>query len=78
MDDVLGWIKNLGVRPEYRRRGIGTALLGQVFAEFKRRGCKRVELGVDSANETRATALYERVGMRPAQRFDFYAKRLSE
>jgi hypothetical protein len=31
----------------------------------------------DGANETRATALYERVGMHPAQKFDFYAKRLS-
>jgi ribosomal protein S18 acetylase RimI-like enzyme len=36
-----------------------------------------VELGVDSTNETRATALYERIGMRPGRRFDFYAKRLS-
>jgi mycothiol synthase len=77
VDELLGWIKNLGVRPGYRRRGIGTALLRRAFAEFKRRGRERVELGVDSANETRATALYERVGMRPAQRFDFYAKRLT-
>lgn len=77
VDDDLGWIKNLGVRPDYRRRGIGTALLRRAFAEFKRRGRKRVELGVDSANETRATALYERIGMRLGRRFDFYAKRLS-
>jgi mycothiol synthase len=77
VDEALGWIKNLGVRPDYRRRGIGAALLSRVFAEFKGRGCKRVELGVDSANETRATALYERIGMHPAQKFDFYAKRLS-
>jgi mycothiol synthase len=78
VDEALGWIKNLGVRPDYRRRGIGAALLTRVFAEFKGRGCKRVELGVDRANETGATALYERVGMHPAQKFDFYAKRLSQ
>jgi RimJ/RimL family protein N-acetyltransferase len=56
---------------------LGPAPLSRVFAELKGRGCKRVELGVDSPNETRATALYERVGMHPAQKFDFYAKRLS-
>ena len=76
VDDVLGWIKNLGVRAGYRRRGIGSALLGRAFEEFRSRGRKRVELGVDSENETRATALYERLGMRPAQRFDFYAKHI--
>jgi mycothiol synthase len=77
VDGELGWIKNLGVRPAYRRRGIGSALLEHSFAAFKQRGCSQVELGVDSANETRATALYERAGMRLTRSFDFYAKSLS-
>jgi mycothiol synthase len=77
VDDASGWVKNLGVRPSHRRRGIGAALLSHAFAEFKRRGCERVELGVDSANETQATAVYERIGMRAAQSFDIYAKHLT-
>jgi ribosomal protein S18 acetylase RimI-like enzyme len=35
-----------------------------------------VRLGVDAANETGATALYERVGMHVARQFDVYEKRL--
>ena len=34
------------------------------FAEFLRRGERRVALGVDAQNETGATRLYERLGMR--------------
>jgi ribosomal protein S18 acetylase RimI-like enzyme len=49
---------------DWRRRGIGEALLATVFAEFFRRGEHRVALGVDAENPTGATRLYERVGMR--------------
>jgi len=59
-----GWIASLGVRRPWRRRGIGEALLRAAFAEFMRRGERRVALGVDAANPTGATRLYERVGMR--------------
>ena len=44
---------------------------------FHRRGRMRVELGVDSANSTGATLLYERVGTRERFRFDRYEKTLS-
>ena len=72
-----GWIQGLGVRPPWRGRGLGQALLLASFAEFHRRGRMRVELGVDSANSTGATRLYERVGMRERFRFDRYEKTLS-
>jgi mycothiol synthase len=59
-----GWIDVVGVRRAFRRRGIGEALVRGTFAEFFRRGERRVALGVDGQNETGAVRLYERLGMR--------------
>ena len=59
-----GWIGAIGVPPRFRGRGIGEALMRWTFAEFVRRGEHRVALGVDAQNETGATRLYERLGMR--------------
>jgi ribosomal protein S18 acetylase RimI-like enzyme len=70
------WVGMLGVRPSWRKRGIGEALLRYAFVEFRRRGYQEVGLSVDAGNETGATALYERVGMRATRRFDVYEKRL--
>jgi len=63
-DPDQGWVGALAVRPAYRRRGIGGALLKTAFAEFFRRGHRRVGLGVDAESPTGATRLYERAGMR--------------
>jgi mycothiol synthase len=76
-DPQFGWIGSLGVRPEWRRRGLATALLYQSFRDFRRRGATRVGLGVDAQNTTGAVELYERVGMHVARRNDTYEKRLS-
>jgi mycothiol synthase len=59
-----GWIGTVGVLPRRRGRRIGEALVRWTFAEFVRRGEHRVALGVDAQNETGATRLYERLGMR--------------
>ncbi len=58
-----GWVGALGVRREWRGRGLAKALLLYSFGEFHRRGQRRVGLGVDSENTTGATHLYESVGM---------------
>jgi mycothiol synthase len=58
-----GYVGAIGVRPAWRGRGLGKALLQQTFGEFWRRGTTRVTLDVDAQNETGAVALYERVGM---------------
>ena len=60
----------LGVRPAWRRRGLGEALLRSAFAELFTRGHRRVGLGVDTENVSGALRLYERVGMRPLLRSD--------
>jgi mycothiol synthase len=59
-----GFVGAIGVRPRWRRRGLGLALLQHAFAEFHRRGERTVRLGVDTQNPTGATRLYERAGMR--------------
>jgi mycothiol synthase len=59
----LGWIRILGVLPEFRQRGLGQAMLKHAFGEFARRGFQAVGLGVDAENPTGAVRLYERAGM---------------
>lgn len=77
-DPRLGWVGELGVRPDRRRRGIGLALLRHAFAVFHARGCDRVGLGVDAENEAGALRLYRRAGMRIESRQDTFEKALAE
>ena len=58
-----GYVGAIGVRAAWRGRGLAKVLLARTFAEFWRRGIKRVSLDVDTQNATGATQLYERVGM---------------
>jgi ribosomal protein S18 acetylase RimI-like enzyme len=67
----------LGVRPAWRRHGLGEALLRQAFHDLYELGRRRVGLGVDAENTTGATRLYERVGMHVVWREDAYEKVLS-
>jgi mycothiol synthase len=69
-----GWVGYLGILPSHRGRGIGGALLRHSFAALAGRGARRVLLNVDADNETGATALYERVGMRVVKRWDMWER----
>ncbi|HEY6835600.1 MAG TPA: GNAT family N-acetyltransferase [Gaiellaceae bacterium] len=73
-DPEFGWVEILGVRPQWRRRGLATALLRHSFLDFRGRGATRVGLGVDAENTTGAVRLYERVGMQVARHNDFYER----
>jgi ribosomal protein S18 acetylase RimI-like enzyme len=75
-DESLGWVATLGVRPAWRRRGLGEALLLSSFAALHDRGLRRVGLGVDSQNATGALRLYERVGMRKVRQSDNWRREL--
>ena len=75
-DPDLGYVNSLGVRRQWRKRGIGLALLRQSFNEFYRRGKRKVGLGVDAQNLTGALRLYEKAGMHVHQSFDLYEKEL--
>jgi ribosomal protein S18 acetylase RimI-like enzyme len=68
-----GWLKDIVVRESERGRGVGAALIRQGFAEFARRGVRRVGLKVDAANPTGAPRLYERLGFVTEQREQIWA-----
>jgi mycothiol synthase len=76
VDAELGWIDIVGVLRPHRRRGLALALLQHAFAEYYRRGIKKVGLGVDAASLTNATALYEQAGMHVHHIMDAYEKEL--
>jgi ribosomal protein S18 acetylase RimI-like enzyme len=71
-----GWIEELGVREPWRGRGLGAALLRGAFARLGELGMREVRLNVDADNETGATRLYERVGMRVRREWLVYEKPL--
>jgi ribosomal protein S18 acetylase RimI-like enzyme len=71
-----GWVDLLAVRPAWRRRRLGEALLRETFREFRSRGERQVALAVDAQNPTGATRLYERVGMRRLWEAVLYRKEL--
>jgi mycothiol synthase len=72
----LGWISVLGVRNQWRRQGLGRALLLHCFHEFRRRVFHAAALGVDADSLTGANRLYESAGMRVVRRSDVYEKAL--
>jgi len=76
VDQDVGWVGVLGTRPPWRRRGLGRALLLASFREIRKRGRPRAVLGVDAANPTGATRLYESAGMRVLSEVAAYRKRV--
>ena len=66
-------INNLAVRPEFRNRGLGSALLAFALEDGERHGAPRATLEVRRSNEA-ARRLYERHGFRLAGvRRDYYS-----
>lgn len=72
----IGWVGTIAVRRPWRKQGLGIALLRHTFGEFYKRGTATIGLGVDSANLTGATRLYQRAGMGVAGEFAMYEKEL--
>lgn len=75
-DPDLGYVNSLGVRRPWRKRGVGLALLRHSFAEFYRRGKRKVGLGVDASNLTGALRLYENAGMHIHMASDLFEKEI--
>jgi mycothiol synthase len=72
--ETIGWISLLGVRPRWRGRGLGEALLLQSLNAFHSRGRRRAALNVDVDNTTAALRLYLKVGMAPIPAFTVWSK----
>lgn len=62
---TAAWLEDCVVHPDYRRRGIGAALLGHVLEQARALGATRVTLLTDGDN-ARAQALYKRLGFAPS------------
>jgi ribosomal protein S18 acetylase RimI-like enzyme len=63
------FIKDLAVRRDWRRRGLGRALLLHAFAVFQQRGATEVRLKVHADNPSGAIRVYRSVGMRDEEEF---------
>ena len=68
-----GYITNVAVFPEYRRMGVGSALLNRVFSHARDEGLSFVSLEVRESNSG-AVALYEKFGFKTeGKRKKFYS-----
>ena len=70
---VEGWVRQLGVLPSWRGKGLGSALLRQAFYSFRKRGFDKVGLTVDAQNEN-AYLFYQRLGMRRVRQYEQHEK----
>jgi len=71
-----GYVSILGVRPAWRKRGLGLVLLNNTFSAFYERGTKVIGLAVDASSPTGATRLYKRAGMSVASEYVSYEREL--
>lgn len=76
LDRTRGIVASLAVRPAWRRKGLGSALLRHALGVFFARGCASAELLVDSESLTGALRLYERAGLRAFRTQIVYEKEL--
>lgn len=60
-DAPIGWIAQMGVRPEWRGRGIADGLIGEIGRRFRQEGFTTLGLDVN-LNNPRAMRVYERNG----------------
>lgn len=72
--ETIGWVSLIGVRPAWRGRGLGDALLAHSLTVLRRRGLARAALNVDAENTTGALRLYRKAGMEPRPAFTVWSK----
>ena len=75
-DSGTAWVDHLSVLREWRKQGIGKALLLHSFDEFYKRSINTIKLNVDSKSLTNASKLYESVGMKTVQQYHIYKKEM--
>jgi N-acetylglutamate synthase-like GNAT family acetyltransferase len=70
-DPEVCYLERLAVLPEFRRKGLGKALVDHVLAEARALGARRVEIAI-IAEQRELGAWYQRLGFLPTKsaRFD--------
>jgi ribosomal protein S18 acetylase RimI-like enzyme len=66
-DGHRGWVHLMAVAPEYRRRGVGAALMGRVESLLAQVGCPKLNLQVRAATPE-AVGFYRRLGFQVEER----------
>ena len=72
----IGFIPHVGVRTEYRRRGVGSAMVRRALHVLFGAGQPRVDLGVDVDDDVGAARLYEALGFSVLQQLELLERRL--
>lgn len=67
------WVYSVAVAASLRRRGIASALLREIEAKLRERGCMKVNLQIVSSN-AEVVALYESLGFRVEERISMGKK----
>lgn len=75
-DGRRGWINRIAVLPEYRREGIGSALIRQAEEFLKKKGAKVIAALIDRSNNP-SRRLFEKHGYNMNEEIAYYAKRES-
>lgn len=70
---VVGAIHELVVLPEYRKKGIGKALVEKALEYFKSRGLEVAELWVGDENK-QAMDFYKNLGFEEKDRFNYWVR----
>ncbi len=61
-DPCGGWTERFGVHPDYRRRGISLALLGECLRSMRTSGCTEAGLGIDTPDGLGLSRLARELG----------------
>jgi mycothiol synthase len=72
----VGFVAMTGVHPNFRGKGLGTAVVVTGMEYLKTRGVDGIELEVDSTN-TPAVKLYRKLGFKPVHHTVWYEKQIS-
>ncbi|MFM8927315.1 MAG: GNAT family N-acetyltransferase [Rhodoluna sp.] len=72
--ELTGYVANIGVSYAHQGKGFGAYLLGMALARYSDRGFKRVDLDVDTGNESGALRLYEKLGFKKVTTWVQYEK----
>jgi mycothiol synthase len=73
-----GYVDTLGVLPNNRHKGLGTALLVQSLHALQQAGMEAAHLDADAENPTGAMGLYERAGFRLRKMYVVYRRTIRE
>ena len=76
LEEGVGWVVQIGVRPAWRGKGLGEALLNHAIGAFAGEGIETIALEVATDNPV-ARALYQRMGFEVTGSYRSWRKELA-